>query len=129
MFVLNILIVCVGYRHSSVVSSSPTILQPRVWIPSTPSTLFSNCTIAILFELEKNETKQKEAGIGPYLKKTFLLWRAVIAQWIRLHQPFWSPWFESQAHHLHFLVKFCTLFVIVWGKDENKQKRPGFDHI
>ena len=29
-----------GGRHSSVVSSAPTIRQPWVWIPSTPSTLF-----------------------------------------------------------------------------------------
>ena len=29
-----------GGRHSSVVSSAPTILRPRVRIPSTPSTLF-----------------------------------------------------------------------------------------
>ena len=32
-----------GGRHSSVVLSAPTILQPRVQIPSTPSTLFSIC--------------------------------------------------------------------------------------
>ena len=30
-----------GGRHSSVVSSAPTILRPRVRIPSTPSMLFS----------------------------------------------------------------------------------------
>ena len=30
-------------RHSSVVSSAPTILRPRVRIPSTPSMLFSIC--------------------------------------------------------------------------------------
>ena len=30
-----------GGRHSSVVSSAPTILRPRVQIPSTPSMLFS----------------------------------------------------------------------------------------
>ena len=32
-----------GGRHSSMVSSVPIILRPRVWIPSTPSTLFSIC--------------------------------------------------------------------------------------
>ena len=32
-----------GGRHSSVVSSAPTILRPRVRIPSTPSMLFSIC--------------------------------------------------------------------------------------
>ena len=33
----------VGGRHSSVVSSAPTILRPRVQIPSTSSMLFSIC--------------------------------------------------------------------------------------
>ena len=33
----------VGGRHSSVVLSAPTILQPRIRIPSTPSMLFSIC--------------------------------------------------------------------------------------
>ena len=32
-----------GGRHSSVVSSTPTILWPQVRIPSTPSMLFSIC--------------------------------------------------------------------------------------
>ena len=27
-----------------------------------------------------------------------------IAQWIRLHLPFWGPGFESQSHHLRFSV-------------------------
>ena len=33
-------LVLLGGRHSSVVSSAPTILRPRVRIPSTPSMLF-----------------------------------------------------------------------------------------
>ena len=32
-----------GGCHSSVVLSAPTILQPQVQIPSTPSMLFSIC--------------------------------------------------------------------------------------
>ena len=36
--------------------------------------------------------------------------RAAIAPWFRLHLPFISPGFESQAHHLRFfqfvLLKF-----------------------
>ena len=36
-----------GGRHSSVVSSAPTILRPQVRIPSTPSLLFSICIIGI----------------------------------------------------------------------------------
>ena len=54
--------VFLGGRHSSVVSSAPTILRSRVWIPSTPSTPFQ----FVLFKMqwEQNENKQKDAGIG-----------------------------------------------------------------
>ena len=34
-----------GDRHSSMVSSAPTMIWPRVGIPSTPSMLFSICII------------------------------------------------------------------------------------
>ena len=49
----------------------PTILPPRVRIPSTPSTLFSIYIVEIEYltfelECEKNENKQKGAGIGPH---------------------------------------------------------------
>ena len=40
-----------------------------------------------------------------------------IAWWIRLHLPFCSPGFKSQANHLRFYtVKFCTFFAIVYRK-------------
>ena len=49
-------------------------MLPRVRVPSTPSTLFSIYIVQIVYlsfelECEKNENKQKEAGIGPFLKK------------------------------------------------------------
>ena len=58
----------VGCRDSSV-----DLSLPRVWVPSTPSMLFSIYIVQIVylsFELdcEKNENKQKEAGIGPFFK-------------------------------------------------------------
>ena len=40
--------IAMGGRHSSLVSSVPTILWPRVRIPCTPSTLFSICFIVIV---------------------------------------------------------------------------------
>ena len=46
--------------------SRSTILQPWVQIPSTKSTLFS---FEIELWCEKDEHKQKEAGIGQYYKK------------------------------------------------------------
>ena len=41
--------------------SAPYILRPGVWIPSTPSSLLS---IYIIVWREKDESNQKEAGIG-----------------------------------------------------------------
>ena len=35
-------------RHSSMVSSAPTIMQPQVRIQSTPSTLLTICIIEIV---------------------------------------------------------------------------------
>ena len=58
--------------HCSVVSSVPTILWPRVRIPCTPCTLYSICIVemeTLIDEWEKDENKQKEAGIGRYFFK------------------------------------------------------------
>ena len=59
-----------GCRHSSVDSSAPTILLPRVRVQSTLSTLFSHrySQIYAIFLCVKNENKQKEAVFGPFLK-------------------------------------------------------------
>ena len=40
----------------------------------------------------------------------------VAAQWIRLRLPSCGTVFESQAQHMRFLGKFCTLYVIVLRK-------------
>ena len=45
--VRGLFILSLGGRHSSVVSSAPTILRPRVQVPSTPSMLFSILIIEI----------------------------------------------------------------------------------
>ena len=54
-------------HHSSVVSSAPTILQPWVRIPSTPSMLFFN----LYWNCNEKRTKinKQEAEIGPFLKR------------------------------------------------------------
>ena len=51
-----------GARHSSLVLSTPTILQPRVRIPTTPSMLFSNCNE------KRTKINKKRPGLA-YLKK------------------------------------------------------------
>ena len=57
-----------GCRHSSVVSSVPTILPPWIRVQSTPSTLLSFVVFVLFLPCEKDENKPKEAGFGP-LKK------------------------------------------------------------
>ena len=59
-----------GCRHSSVDLSAPTILPPRVQIPSTPSMLLSFIVFVLYLSCEKNENKQKEAEFGTFLKIT-----------------------------------------------------------
>ena len=62
-----------GCRCSSVDSSAPTILPPRVRVPSTPSTLFivKICTMLSLC-WERTKINKKEAGFGPFfLKKSY----------------------------------------------------------
>ena len=58
--------------YSSVDLTVPTILRPRVRIPSTKSTL---SFFQFKFELwcEKNENLQKEAGIGPFKKSNKII--------------------------------------------------------
>ena len=55
-----------GCRHSSVDSSAPSILLPRVQVPSTPS-MFLSIYIDLCHE-EKTKINKK-AGIGPFFKR------------------------------------------------------------
>ena len=64
--------------HISVDSSVPYIPLPQVQVPSTPFMLFSIYIVQIVylsFELEcdRNENKQKEAGIGPFLPSQYVV--------------------------------------------------------
>ena len=61
-----------GGRHSSVVSSAPTILRLRVQIPSTPSMLFLICIIEIVTRKER-KWNQKRPELAQFKKKTFFL--------------------------------------------------------
>ena len=61
-----------GGRHSSVVSSAPTILQPRVQIPSSPSMLFSIC-------IEKRtKINKKRSGLAHFLKKEIKIYLMLV---------------------------------------------------
>ena len=50
-------------------SSAPTILPPRVQVPSTQSTLLSFIVSVLYLPCKKNKNKQKEAGFGPFFFK------------------------------------------------------------
>ena len=72
-----------GCRHSSVGSSVPSILPPRVQLPSTPSLLLSSIVKFVLYlslHCEKNENKQKRGRVWPIFKerknKLILDWQA-----------------------------------------------------
>ena len=56
-----------GCRHSSMDLSVPTILLPRVRVQSIPSMLLSIVVFVLYLSSEKNENKQKEAGVGPLI--------------------------------------------------------------
>ena len=73
------------------------------------------------------DRKRKERLINV----TILPKGAAIAQWIRLRLPSCWPRFESQVHHLPMLLSFIVKFVLYLSceKNENKQKRPGLDHL
>ena len=55
-----------GWHTSSVDLSAPTILPPKVLVPSTPSMLLSFIVVVLYLSCEKNENNQKEAVIGPF---------------------------------------------------------------
>ena len=61
-----------GGRHSSVLLSARTILQPWVQIQSTSSTLFSTCIIEVGMRKGQKQ-KQKRGQDDPYLNKYRLL--------------------------------------------------------
>ena len=60
-------------RSGVAIAQWPTILPPRVWVPSTPSTLLSFTVFVLYLSCEKNENKQKEAGFGPFFKKKIFI--------------------------------------------------------
>ena len=109
-----------GGRHNSVVSSVPTILRPG--FESQAHQLSFLQFVLVKLYRENNENKQKEAGIGLFLKKitsicvlstwpcSFLVERdessggGTIAQWICLRLP---------SFHLASMVRILsTLFQV-----------------
>ena len=55
-----------GCHRRSVELSAPTILLPRVQVPSTPFMLLSFIELVLYLLCEKIENKQKEARFGPF---------------------------------------------------------------
>ena len=55
-------------RHSSVQSSAPTIMPPRVRVPSTPSMLFRLQYLCYICPVKRTKINKKEAGFGLFEK-------------------------------------------------------------
>ena len=76
--------------NSSVDLSAPFILPPWVWLPITPSTLFSIYKVQIVYlslelECEKNENKQKEAGMANFKNNSLTLDYSIKISLLRLY--------------------------------------------
>ena len=59
-------------RHSSVVSSAPTILRHRVWIPSTPSMVFQS--VVLNCSEKRTKRSKKRPGLAHFFKKMVDPW-------------------------------------------------------
>ena len=112
----------IGARHSLVDSSAPSILRSRI----RSSMLFP--LIAYLsLSWEKDENKQKAAGIGSWYKSNGKC--AATAQWIRLRLPSCHPG-SSPKHTIYAFIiyrQICAVFVS-W-KQRKTKKRPGMGHF
>ena len=64
----KVIVVTVGGRHSSVVSSVAIIMRPRVRIPSTPSMLFSIFSVEIVIEMRKGRKRGRD---WPFIKRSY----------------------------------------------------------
>ena len=85
--------------HSSVVSSVPTIIRPRVQIPCTPSTLISICMI------EKNENKWKRGRDLPIFKKrlkTAFTKESIVINKFSVAMIGREPWYSGNGRRLIF---------------------------
>ena len=61
---------CKSKLSSSVVLSAPTILWPRVRIPSTPSMLFSICIEIVM--RKRTKINKKRPGLSHFFKKNLI---------------------------------------------------------
>ena len=58
-----------GCRHSSVDSSAPSILLPRVRVPSTPSMLFSIYICHLNWNVKRMKINKKRPGLAHFFLK------------------------------------------------------------
>ena len=137
-----------GCRHSSVVSSAPTILFPWVQILSTPSTLFFN----LYWNCNKKKTKKNKKRPGlAHLKKTIYVCgknakRKRQAKNTNVNQPY--VYASMGCRHssvvssaptilfpwVQILSTPSTLFFnLYWNcnkkKTKKNKKRPGLAHL
>ena len=95
-------ILLLGGRQSSVVSSVPSFLRPRIQILSTP---FKLLKLYLMLEWEKEE---KKTNIGQYFKKLFCCCNYLIIVfaakfWLVGHVTLWN------FGHINTLMLICML--------------------
>ena len=81
------------------VLSAPSIMPPRVRLPSTPSMLLSFKVKFVLVLWKRTKINQKEAGFGPFFKKR---------REKKVHHPSrtkWLTWSPCLLQYVVFLYK------------------------
>ena len=100
-----------GGHHSSVVSSAPTILRPRVCIPSTPSTLFSICIIQNCIE-KITKMNKKRPGLAHFFKRSMIkiyVWKNTHnSDCFVLSRPQVGLCFFKKCNVINFLTSLLT---------------------
>ena len=111
--------ISLGCRHCSVVSSAPSVLPPRVWVSSTPSTLSS-----IYWSVKKTKIKKKRPFIKLIISLLSVHHSSVVLFAPSVLPPrVWVPSTPSTLLSIYIWIFSCE-------KDKNKQKkRPGLAHL
>ena len=114
-------------RHSSVDSSAPTILPPRVQVPSTPSMLFHLQYLCYIFHGKRMKLNKKRPGLAHFKKKERQGFLGVLPQlsgFICAYHPA-APGL-SPKHTIYAFSFIVFVLYLSFEKNKNKQKEAGF---
>ena len=95
-------------RNSSVVSSAPSILRPRIRIPSTPSMLYPIYIIVIWIE-SNCEKDEKSPGLAHFLKKKSFSFSLFLTLFQK-HTQHTHTWFYNLLTFKIVLINHDSIF-------------------